>query len=82
MDTPGNGQLSLFSGRGILSESQGPVRLIGTAGMYECSVSSESTRLKMCPAEHHALYQYHVVNAANHYMGLIQTETVCLIFRF
>ena len=27
-------------------------------------------------AEHHVLYQYHLVNAANHYMGLIQTETV------
>ena len=27
-------------------------------------------------AEHHVLYQYHLVNAANHYMGLIQTESV------
>lgn len=27
-------------------------------------------------AEHHAFYQYNIVNAANHYMGLIQTETV------
>ncbi|KJA18280.1 glycoside hydrolase family 55 protein [Hypholoma sublateritium FD-334 SS-4] len=57
MDTPGNAQVSLYSGRGILSESKGPVWLIGTS------------------VEHHALYQYHVVNAANHYMGLIQTET-------
>ena len=27
-------------------------------------------------AEHHVLYQYRLVGAANHYMGLIQTETV------
>jgi len=57
-DLDGSGaQVSVFSGRGIFSESQGPVWLIGTA------------------AEHHALYQYNLVNAANHYMGLIQTET-------
>lgn len=29
-------------------------------------------------AEHHTLYQYRLANAANHYMGLIQTETVCV----
>ncbi|KAG6906320.1 hypothetical protein DXG01_014495 [Tephrocybe rancida] len=55
-DLDGNGQVSLFSGRGILSESAGPVWLIGTA-------------------EHHALYQYSLVNARSHYMGLIQTES-------
>jgi glucan 1,3-beta-glucosidase len=27
-------------------------------------------------AEHHAIYQYNIVNAASHYMGLIQTESV------
>lgn len=27
-------------------------------------------------AEHHVIYQYRLVNAANHYMGLIQTESV------
>lgn len=27
-------------------------------------------------AEHHVLYQYNLVNAANHYLGLIQTESV------
>ena len=32
--------------------------------------------LVLLTAEHHALYQYNFVNAANHYMGLIQTETV------
>ncbi|EIN07504.1 beta-1,3-glucanase [Punctularia strigosozonata HHB-11173 SS5] len=57
LDSSGQGQLTQFSGRGILSESQGPVWLIGTG------------------SEHHALYQYSLVNAANHYMGLIQTET-------
>ena len=30
-------------------------------------------------AEHHVLYQYRLVNAANHYMGLIQTESVSTI---
>jgi len=48
----------LFSGRGILSESQGPVWMIGTA------------------SEHHVIYQYSLVGAQDHYMGLIQTETV------
>ncbi|KAF9443873.1 glycoside hydrolase family 55 protein [Macrolepiota fuliginosa MF-IS2] len=51
------GQLNLFSGRGILSESAGPVWMIGTG------------------TEHHVMYQYSLVGAQNHYMGLIQTET-------
>ncbi|KAK7693686.1 hypothetical protein QCA50_003257 [Cerrena zonata] len=50
-------QLTLFSGRGILSESAGPVWLIGTG------------------SEHHVLYQYSLVNAQDHFMELIQTET-------
>ncbi|TFY80470.1 hypothetical protein EWM64_g3548 [Hericium alpestre] len=50
-------ELMAFSGRGILSESQGPVWMVGTA------------------AEHNVLYQYNLAGAANHYMGLIQTET-------
>ncbi|EMD37582.1 glycoside hydrolase family 55 protein [Gelatoporia subvermispora B] len=50
-------QLAAYSGRGILSESQGPVWMIGTA------------------SEHSIEYEYRLVNAANHYMGLIQTET-------
>jgi len=50
-------QITVFSGRGILSQSQGPVWMIGTG------------------SEHHVLYQYSLVNAKNHYMGLIQTET-------
>ncbi|KAK7023972.1 pectate lyase superfamily protein-domain-containing protein [Favolaschia claudopus] len=57
IDGNGDSQISLFSGRGILSESAGPVWMIGTG------------------AEHHTLYQYRLVNAQNHYMGLIQTET-------
>jgi len=57
LDNDAQGQLSIFSGRGILSESAGPVWLIGTA------------------SEHHTLYQYHLANAQDHYMGLIQTET-------
>ncbi|KAI0831502.1 exo-beta-1,3-glucanase [Trametes gibbosa] len=57
LDSGGSRQTTFFSGRGILSESQGPVWMIGTA------------------SEHHALYQYRLANAANHYMGLIQTET-------
>ncbi|KAK7049317.1 hypothetical protein VNI00_005918 [Paramarasmius palmivorus] len=56
LDEAGEDQISIYSGRGILSESAGPVWMIGTA-------------------EHHVLYQYQLVNAKNHWMGLIQTET-------
>lgn len=31
LDSGGNDQISLWSGRGLFSESQGPVWLIGTA---------------------------------------------------
>ncbi|KAF8130464.1 exo-beta-1,3-glucanase [Mycena galopus ATCC 62051] len=57
LDGDGHAQISLYSGRGILSESAGPVWMIGTA------------------AEHHTLYQYNLVGAQNHYIGLMQTET-------
>ncbi|KAJ7871396.1 exo-beta-1,3-glucanase [Mycena olivaceomarginata] len=57
LDEDGVSQLTIFSGRGILSESQGPVWMIGTA------------------SEHHTLYQYQLLNAKEHYMGFIQTET-------
>ncbi|KAF8516954.1 exo-beta-1,3-glucanase [Hysterangium stoloniferum] len=50
-------QITVFSGRGVLSESAGPVWLIGTA------------------SEHHVIYQYNFAGAANHYIGLMQTET-------
>ncbi|TFK42712.1 glycoside hydrolase family 55 protein [Crucibulum laeve] len=56
LDGDGTSRISIYSGRGILSESIGPVWMIGTA-------------------EHHVLYQYRLVNAKNHYMGLIQTES-------
>jgi glucan 1,3-beta-glucosidase len=58
LDGDGETRLSAFSGRGILSESQGPVWMIGTG------------------SEHHTIYQYALVGAKNHYMGLIQTESV------
>lgn len=51
--------ISLYSGRGVLSESQGPVWMVGTG------------------SEHHVMYQYSLINAKNHWMGLIQTESVC-----
>ncbi|KAK2461102.1 hypothetical protein APHAL10511_006881 [Amanita phalloides] len=57
LDTPAHPNLNVYSGRGILSESAGPVWMIGTA------------------SEHHTLYQYNIVNAKNHYLGLIQTES-------
>ncbi|KAK2461103.1 hypothetical protein APHAL10511_006882 [Amanita phalloides] len=57
LDSSAQQNINLYSGRGILSESAGPVWMIGTA------------------SEHHALYQYNLVNAKNHYMGTIQTES-------
>ncbi|KAF8960752.1 glycoside hydrolase family 55 protein [Flammula alnicola] len=57
LDYEGEGQITAYAGRGILSESQGPVWMIGTA------------------SEHHVIYQYNLVGATNHYMGLIQTES-------
>lgn len=51
-------QLTTYSGRGLLSESAGPVWLIGTG------------------SEHHVIYNYGLVGAKNHYLGLIQVETV------
>ncbi|EPT02026.1 hypothetical protein FOMPIDRAFT_141879 [Fomitopsis schrenkii] len=57
LDGDGKSQITVYSGRGVLSESQGPVWMIGTA------------------AEHHTLYQYNLVNARDHYLGLLQTES-------
>ncbi|KAF9532307.1 exo-beta-1,3-glucanase [Crepidotus variabilis] len=57
LDGDGSTRVTVYSGRGILSESQGPVWLIGTA------------------SEHHVIYQYNLVNAKSHYLGLIQTES-------
>jgi len=49
--------ISVYCGRGILIESQGPTWLYGTA------------------SEHAQMYQYQLQNAANVYMGHMQTET-------
>ena len=93
LDIPGEGQIKVYSGRGILSESQGPVWLIGTS-MF-CLINPHVRRAhqyfvqavgiclsrfdfasRLVTAEHHVIYQYHLAGAANHYMGLIQTESV------
>ena len=99
MDIPGQKQISVYAGRGILSESCGPVWMIGTGAppflshlhsSYFYFLLGGTDSLYVYPsfhffsdlvlildkAEHHVLYQYRLVNAANHYMGLIQTETV------
>ncbi|KAJ5682661.1 hypothetical protein N7462_005826 [Penicillium macrosclerotiorum] len=57
LDLSDHSQINVYTGRGVLIESQGPVWLWGTA------------------SEHHQLYNYQVSNAANIFMGLIQTET-------
>ncbi|OOQ90434.1 exo-beta-1,3-glucanase Exg0 [Penicillium brasilianum] len=57
LDLDDHNQINVYTGRGVLIESQGPVWLWGTA------------------SEHHQLYNYQVSNAANVFMGLIQTET-------
>lgn len=57
LDGDGSSQISIYSGRGVLSESEGPVWMVGTA------------------SEHHVLYQYRLVHAKNHYIGLMQTES-------
>ncbi|KAG1764161.1 glycoside hydrolase family 55 protein [Suillus placidus] len=67
LDTSGSSDVSIFSGRGILSESHGPVWLIGTY----LDIVTMLNKL----AEHAALYQYSLVNARNHYIGFAQTET-------
>ena len=50
-------QTTIYSARGLLSESQGPVWLIGTG------------------TEHHILVNYNLAGAADHYLGLPQTES-------
>ena len=56
-DTLNSDQTTIYSGRGLLSESQGPVWLIGTG------------------SEHHVIVNYNLAGAANHYIGLAQTES-------
>lgn len=50
-------QTTIYSARGLLSESRGPVWLMGTG------------------SEHHILVNYNLAGAANHYLGLPQTES-------
>lgn len=96
-------QITAFSGRGLFSESKGPVWLVGTGEQRDmksilgwdshlcvikhqgCNVVliwldvgrvSLTYKLFSYLAEHHVLYQFNLVNAEDHYMGLIQTETV------
>ena len=49
--------------------------MIGTACKYLTGFIT-MIFLTIIAAEHHVLYQYNLVGASNHYMGLIQTETV------
>ncbi|KKK18049.1 hypothetical protein ARAM_000743 [Aspergillus rambellii] len=57
LDLADHAQINVYTGRGVLVESQGPVWLYGTA------------------AEHNQLYNYQVTNAADIFLGLIQSET-------
>lgn len=40
LDIPGEAQITAYSGRGILSESQGPVWMIGTACEFKLYLST------------------------------------------
>ncbi|KAL0580418.1 hypothetical protein V5O48_001571 [Marasmius crinis-equi] len=76
LDGDGSTQISIYGGRGILSESAGPVWLIGTGTIPSFSdFASFFGSSAYYPAEHFTLYQYQLVGAKSHYMGLIQTET-------
>ncbi|EIM83048.1 exo-beta-1-3-glucanase [Stereum hirsutum FP-91666 SS1] len=57
IDSSAQPMITAYSGRGIYSQSAGPVWMIGTA------------------SEHHVFYQYSLVGASNHYIGLAQTES-------
>ena len=57
VETFDGNQTTIYSGRGLLSESQGPVWFVGTA------------------AEHHVIVNYNLAGAANHFIGLPQTES-------
>ena len=94
LDIPGEAQITVYSGRGILSESQGPVWMIGTACESKVRASVNLTIInsrlfsllawtstsKSPPAEHHVIYQYNLACAKDHYMGLLQTESVCVVY--
>jgi len=81
LDGDGVSKVTIYSGRGILSESAGPVWMIGTGCEFVfCRLASRLVLIERRTAEHHVLYQYNLVNAKNHFMGLIQTESVCSYF--
>jgi glucan 1,3-beta-glucosidase len=79
MEDPSQAQISLFSGRGIVSESQGPQWWIGTGSEHHAIVQVRP--IKDMPLLNNILIdeQYSLVGAKNHYMGLIQTETVSIL---
>jgi hypothetical protein len=93
LDYGDESQITVYAGRGILSESKGPVWMVGTACKYSVhsfgrlnanlaglSLQVQFTEVLMriwnYTAEHHVIYQYSLVGAQDHYMGLIQTESV------
>jgi hypothetical protein len=56
-----------------------PKALFGSLELAVSEVSSSHLQFLDAddvPAEHHALYQYNLAGAANHYLGLPQSETV------
>ncbi|PCH36899.1 glycoside hydrolase family 55 protein [Wolfiporia cocos MD-104 SS10] len=74
LDGDGSSQITVYSGRGVLSESAGPVWLIGTGCKSQMSLKLTVSAHSMS-AEHHTIYQYNFVNAKDHYIGLAQTES-------
>ena len=58
-----------------MTESQGPVWMVGTAS-ESLSYSNTPHATESPAGEHAIIYEYYCLNARNHYMGLIQTETV------
>jgi hypothetical protein len=74
LDDPAESKLNVFSGRGILVESRGPVWLVGTASEHHVCLMVEA------PVPHiscaiQVIYQYAFHNARDIWAGLIQTET-------
>ena len=61
-----------------MSESQGPVWMVGTASTSFLfrGLLGGGADARAGAGEHNIIYQYYLFNAKNHYMGLIQTETV------
>ena len=50
--------------------------MVGTGCTYFCCFVCLPIA-DSCLAEHHVLYQYNLAGARDHYIGLMQTETVC-----